>query len=74
MPRLGQAIIWNNLYQDGRPNPDTLHHGMPVEQGYKAVITKWFRQRGRGKMYSKGPNELIPSFTSRGFEKNADSE
>ncbi len=69
MPQLGQAITWNNLYQDGRPNPDTLHHAMPVEQGYKAVITKWFRQRGKGKRFGKGANELIPSFTSRGFEK-----
>ena len=69
MPQRGQAIIWNNLYHDARPNPDTLHHGMPVEQGYKAVITKWFRQRGKGKMFIKGANELIPSFTSRGFEK-----
>lgn len=42
-PRTGRAVIWNNLYPDGRPNPDTLHHGTPVTSGYKAIITKWFR-------------------------------
>jgi prolyl 4-hydroxylase len=43
-PKLGQAVIWNNLDQDGQPNPHTLHQGMPVTSGAKAIITKWFRQ------------------------------
>jgi prolyl 4-hydroxylase len=38
------AVIWNNLYPDGTPNPDTLHQGMPVKAGHKAIITKWFRK------------------------------
>jgi prolyl 4-hydroxylase len=37
-------VIWNSLLPDGRPNYDTLHHGMPVKAGHKAIITKWFRQ------------------------------
>lgn len=47
-PRRGQATIWNNLYPDGRVNPFTRHHGMPVEEGEKIIITKWFRARGKG--------------------------
>ncbi len=43
-PKTGMAVIWNNLLPDGRPNPATLHHGMPVKAGYKAIITKWFRK------------------------------
>ena len=43
-PQTGLAVIWNNLYADGTPNPDTLHHGKPVLAGSKAIITKWFRQ------------------------------
>jgi prolyl 4-hydroxylase len=42
-PSRGLAVIWNNLLPDGRPNPDTLHQGMPVSAGAKAIITKWFR-------------------------------
>ena len=42
-PKAGTAVIWNNLLPDGTPNNDTLHHGMPVKAGYKAIITKWFR-------------------------------
>jgi len=50
-PKKGQAVIWNNLYPDGTPNPDTLHSGTPVTRGHKIVITKWFRERGTGPMF-----------------------
>ena len=50
-PKKGTAVIWNNLYPDGKPNPDTLHWGLPVEEGEKVIITKWFRERGEGPMF-----------------------
>jgi prolyl 4-hydroxylase len=40
----GSLLIWNNMTPDGRPNPRTLHAGLPVKRGVKHVITKWFRQ------------------------------
>lgn len=40
----GMALAWRNLLADGQGNPNTLHAGLPVEQGVKWVITKWFRQ------------------------------
>jgi len=43
-PKAGTAVLWNNLRADGSPNYDTLHHGMPVKAGNKAIITKWFRR------------------------------
>jgi prolyl 4-hydroxylase len=49
-PQKGKALVWNNLLPDGKPNPFTLHWGMPVEEGEKFVITKWFREYGNGKM------------------------
>lgn len=50
-PKKGMAVIWNNLHPDGSPNADTLHHGMPVEQGEKIIITQWFRDKGQGEMF-----------------------
>lgn len=47
-PKRGRAVIWNNLNEDGSPNPMTKHHGMPVEAGCKMIITKWFRDKGPG--------------------------
>ena len=44
-PVAGTALVWNNLHPDGGPNSHTLHEAMPVEQGVKYVITKWFRER-----------------------------
>lgn len=43
-PETGKLLCWSNM-RDGRPNPDTLHHGMKVRAGVKYVITKWFRER-----------------------------
>jgi prolyl 4-hydroxylase len=50
-PKAGQAVIWNNLYENGEPNPDTIHHGMPVKEGNKIIITKWFRDKGKGQPF-----------------------
>jgi len=44
LPPIARAAIWNNLKAHGTPNYDTLHHGVPVKAGYKAIITKWFRR------------------------------
>ncbi|MFZ4540449.1 MAG: prolyl hydroxylase family protein [Rickettsiales bacterium] len=49
-PKTGTALIWNNLQEDGRPNSFTKHWGLPVEDGHKVIITKWFREIGKGKM------------------------
>jgi len=47
-PVQGMALAWNNLMADGTPNPFTLHEAMPLEDGSKWVVTKWFRaQPGR---------------------------
>ncbi len=50
MPEKGMALAWNNLRTDGTVNTDTLHAGTPVTAGHKIIITKWFRERGRGAM------------------------
>jgi prolyl 4-hydroxylase len=62
-PKRGQGVIWNNLYPDGRPNPNTLHQSKPVQAGNKTIITKWFRAQGHGKQYTKSENEKVPALT-----------
>ncbi len=44
-PRTGNLLIWNNMDELGSPNDATLHQGMPVEQGAKYILTKWYRER-----------------------------
>jgi len=68
-PCLGRAVIWNNLDAGGAPNPDTLHHGTPVEAGEKFILTKWFRQRGEGVMITRDSKENGPRYTAGGFRK-----
>jgi len=44
-PRPGNLLIWNNMDTEGKPNPYSLHQGMPVLAGVKYIITKWHRER-----------------------------
>ena len=46
-PQVGMLLMWNNMKLDGTPNHSTLHAGMPVIEGAKYVITKWYRQNER---------------------------
>jgi prolyl 4-hydroxylase len=50
-PKLGMAVIWNNLKADGTPNENTMHAGEPVTKGHKVIITKWFRVFGDGPLF-----------------------
>ena len=68
-PEPGRALVWNNLHQDGEPNHESEHWGRPVEDGFKVIITQWFRDRGRGPMFRKTPCEHLPALTTRGFLK-----
>lgn len=48
-PQPGRAVVFDNmLYDDaspqGRPDPDSLHAGLPVEAGEKWLATLWIRQ------------------------------
>lgn len=38
------AIIWNNLDKDNNENIYSKHCGMPIIDGEKIIITKWFRE------------------------------
>ena len=44
-PRRGLLLTWNNMNNDGTPNDMTIHEGMPVVDGVKYIVTKWFRER-----------------------------
>ena len=42
-PAPGTALLWNNLYPSGNPNPYTLHAGQRVGPQGKRVLTQMFR-------------------------------
>lgn len=43
--RTGDALIFRNLDEEGRPDPATRHAGLPVTEGAKWLATRWIRQR-----------------------------
>ncbi|WP_159017578.1 2OG-Fe(II) oxygenase [Cognatiluteimonas profundi] len=44
-PRVGRAVAFRNLDDAGRPDPDSLHAGLPVQAGEKWLATLWVRER-----------------------------
>jgi prolyl 4-hydroxylase len=52
-PKLGMALLWNNLHPDGSPDTATKHCGEPVIRGHKCIITKWFRIHGDGPVFTE---------------------
>ncbi len=56
-PKKGKALAWNNLNLDGTPNVNSMHWGMPVEEGEKIIVTKWFREEGYGPMFYQKPGK-----------------
>ena len=47
-PKIGQALIWYNLDENGLANPLTLHTGQLIKKGEKFIITQWFHQCTNG--------------------------
>ena len=44
-PVAGRAVVFDNLLADGRPDPESLHAGLPVARGEKWLATLWLRER-----------------------------
>jgi prolyl 4-hydroxylase len=40
----GDALLFANVLPDGRPDPLSLHCGMPVTRGTKTIATRWIRR------------------------------
>ena len=43
--RRGDAILFRNVTEDGRPNPAVIHAGLPVRSGVKLLASRWIRER-----------------------------
>jgi prolyl 4-hydroxylase len=41
--RKGDALLFVNVTKDGRPDPLSLHAGLPVQRGEKVIATRWIR-------------------------------
>ena len=39
----GDALIFHNVTADGRPDPASLHAGLPIVSGVKWLATRWIR-------------------------------
>lgn len=44
-PKKGSAVFFADIDPYGKPDPKTLHAGLPVVRGVKFIATKWLRER-----------------------------
>ena len=44
----GDALFFTNVTRDGRPDPLTLHAGLPPTRGEKWILSQWIRDRTPG--------------------------
>ena len=44
-PVAGSALIWNNLWPDGKENYWTSHEALPPVSGQKFIATQWYRMK-----------------------------
>lgn len=44
-PELGKLVVWKNLHEDGEPNHNSLHAGLPVIEGEKWICIIWVREK-----------------------------
>jgi prolyl 4-hydroxylase len=42
--RTGDALLFRNVSTEGKPDPLSLHAGLPVTRGEKLIATRWIRQ------------------------------
>jgi len=45
---IGDALLFRNADQQGRPDPDALHAGLPVLTGQKLIASRWIHEKKFG--------------------------
>lgn len=43
--RAGDALMFANVLPDGTADPSSIHAGLPVRSGVKAIATRWIREQ-----------------------------
>lgn len=43
-PKKGMAVVWKNSDGKGKEYRSAFHAGLPVKQGKKIIVTKWYRE------------------------------
>jgi|TARA_R100000081_G_scaffold79312_2_gene46077 prolyl 4-hydroxylase len=43
-PETGKALVWDDMDEEGKLLPDSIHEGLPVTEGKKYIVTSWWRE------------------------------
>ncbi|XP_062577395.1 prolyl 4-hydroxylase subunit alpha-1-like [Saccostrea cucullata] len=61
-PRKGRALIWNNMNEEGKCEPMSVHNAAVVNKGHKYIIQRWYYYKN---FYSLGKRPPEPDLPAR---------
>ncbi|XP_061180354.1 prolyl 4-hydroxylase subunit alpha-1-like [Saccostrea echinata] len=61
-PRKGRALVWNNMNEEGKCEPMSIHNAAVVNKGHKYIIQRWYYYKS---FYSLGKRPPEPDLPAR---------
>ena len=58
VPEKGAGIMWNNLFRNEDPDPQTTHRACPILEGIKTIGNKWIGYNNQWKDNGCGLEEI----------------
>ncbi|XP_033762085.1 uncharacterized protein LOC117343723 [Pecten maximus] len=59
-PRKGRALVWNNMNEDGRCEPMSIHKAAKVDKGHKYILQRWYYYKSFYSLGKRPPEPEIP--------------
>ncbi|OWF40008.1 uncharacterized protein LOC110464377 [Mizuhopecten yessoensis] len=59
-PRKGRALVWNNMNEDGKCEPLSIHKAAKVDQGHKYILQRWYYYKSFYSLGKRPPEPEIP--------------
>ncbi|XP_060067036.1 prolyl 4-hydroxylase subunit alpha-1-like [Ylistrum balloti] len=59
-PRKGRALVWNNMNEDGKCEPMSVHKAAKVDKGHKYIIQRWYYYKSFYSLGKRPPEPELP--------------
>ncbi|XP_069111252.1 uncharacterized protein [Argopecten irradians] len=59
-PKKGRALVWNNMNEDGKCEPMSIHKAAKVDKGHKYILQRWYYYKSFYSLGKRPPEPEIP--------------
>lgn len=71
-PRKGRALVWNNMNEDGKCEPLSIHNAAKVNKGHKYILQRWYYYKNFYSLGKRPPEPELPPRASGTPRVNCD--